>query len=89
MTPECHRRRDRALFKRAGESSTTNLLAKAAERFLRRQVELEDTSPFHDAPAARVEHAARMSEEQGPPRSASMGRRGQVPPEARSRCAGF
>ena len=39
-------------------------LAKAAERFLRRQVELEDASPFDAAPAARAEHAARMSEAQ-------------------------
>ncbi len=39
-------------------------LAKAAERFLRRHVELEDASPFHAAPAARAEHAARLSEAQ-------------------------
>ena len=39
-------------------------LANAAERFLRRQVELEDASPFDAAPAARAEHAARMSEAQ-------------------------
>ena len=39
-------------------------LSKAAERFLRRQVELEDAYPFHAAPAARAEHAARLSEVQ-------------------------
>ncbi len=43
----------------------TNSLAKAAERFLRRQVAMEDASPFHAAPAARAEHAARLSEAQG------------------------
>ncbi len=35
----------RALLKRAGDTSTNGSLAKAAERFLRRQVELEDASP--------------------------------------------
>jgi len=52
----------RALLKRARSSNTSGSLAKAAERFLRRQVELEDASAFHDAPAARAEHAARLSE---------------------------
>jgi len=34
-----------ALLKRAAGIEVTNSLAKAAERFLRRQVELEDASP--------------------------------------------
>ncbi len=55
----------RALLKQAAGIEGTSSLAKAAERFLRRQVELEDASPFHAAPAARAEHAARMSEAQG------------------------
>ncbi len=53
-------------------------LANAAERFLRRQVELEDASPFDAAPAAKAEHAARLSEAQvalredtAPPRRAT------------------
>ena len=54
----------RALLKRARSSSTNGSLAKAAERFLRRQVELEGASPFHDAPTARAEHAARLSDAQ-------------------------
>ncbi len=52
------------MFKRAAGIEVTNSLAKAAERFLRRQVELEDASPFDAAPAAKAEHAARMSEAQ-------------------------
>ena len=56
----------RALLKRARSSNTNGSLAKAAERFLRHQVELEDASPFDAAPAARAEHAARMSEAQLP-----------------------
>ncbi len=32
---------------------------------MRRQVELEDASPYNAAPAARAEHAARLSEAQG------------------------
>ena len=54
----------RALLKQAHGHGVLGSLAKAAERFLRRQVELEDASPFYDAPAARAEHAARMSEAQ-------------------------
>ncbi len=54
----------RALLKRGRDPRTGGSLAKAAERFLGRQVELEDASPFDDAPAARAEHAARMSEAQ-------------------------
>ncbi len=54
----------RALLKRAARVQSTGSLAKAAERFLRRQVELEDASPFDAAPAARAEHAARLSEAQ-------------------------
>ncbi len=54
----------RALLKRAERSRTKGSLATAAERFLCRQVELEDASPFDAAPAARAEHAARMSEAQ-------------------------
>ena len=55
----------RALLKR-GERLPVRAgsLAKAAERFLRRQVELEDASPFNAAPAARAEHAARLTEAQ-------------------------
>ncbi len=53
-----------ALLKRAAGIEVTNSLAKAAERFLRRQVELEDASPFDAAPAAKAEHAAHMSEAQ-------------------------
>ncbi len=52
------------MLKRAHGRGVRGSLAKAAERFLRRQVELEDASPFHDAPAARAEHAARLSEAQ-------------------------
>ena len=54
----------RALLKRAHGRGVRGSLANAAERFLRRQVELEDASPFDAAPAARAEHAARMSEAQ-------------------------
>ncbi len=54
----------RALLKRARGHSIQGSLAKAAERFLRRHVELEDASPFNAAPAARAEHAARLSEAQ-------------------------
>ncbi len=53
-----------ALLKRALGRGVRGSLANAAERFLRRQVELEDASPFHDAPAARTKHAARLSEAQ-------------------------
>ncbi len=52
------------MLKRARETEVKGSLAKAVERFLRRQVELEDASPFDDAPAARAEHAARMTEAQ-------------------------
>jgi len=54
----------RALLKQARRSGVEGSLAKAAERFLRRQTELEDTSPFEHAPAAKAEHAARLSEAQ-------------------------
>jgi hypothetical protein len=54
-----------ALLKRAHGRGVRGSLANAAERFLRRQVELEDASPFDAAPAARAEHAARMIEAQG------------------------
>ena len=57
----------RALLKRAQGISRMGSLAKAAERFLRHQVDLEDASPFHDAPAARAEHATHMSEAQVAP----------------------
>ncbi len=53
-----------ALLKRAQDQGIRGSLANAAERFLRRQVELEDASPFDAAPAARAEHAARLSEAQ-------------------------
>ncbi len=52
------------MLKRAEYLRIQGSLAKAAERFLRRQAELEGASPFHDAPAARAEHAARLSEAQ-------------------------
>ncbi len=55
----------RALLKRAQVSGVAGSLTKAAEHFLRRQVELEDASPFDAAPAARAEHAARLSAAQG------------------------
>ena len=54
----------RALLKQARPSGVKDSLARAAERFLRRQTELEDTSPFEHAPTARAEHAARLSEAQ-------------------------
>ena len=67
----------RALLKRAHGHGVRGSLAKAAERFLRRHVELEDASPFHDAPAARAEHGARVSEAQVAPREdAALPRRG-------------
>ena len=53
------------MLKRARGQPIQCSLAKASERFLRRQIELEDSSPFDAAPAARAEHAARMSEAQG------------------------
>ncbi len=52
------------MLKRAAGIEVTNSLAKAAERFLRRQIDLEDASPFDAAPAARAEHAARLREAQ-------------------------
>ncbi len=52
------------MLKRSRGAPGRGSLAKTAERFLRRQVEIEDLSPLHDAPAARAEHAARMSEAQ-------------------------
>ncbi len=55
----------RALLKRAAGIEDAGSLAKATERFLRRQVEMEVASPFDAAPAARAEHAARLSEAQG------------------------
>ena len=60
------------MLTRAERVQSAGSLAKAAERFLRRQVELEDASAFHDAPAARAEHAARMNEAQGPPGAISV-----------------
>ena len=54
----------RALLKRAQGIEVKGSLAKAAERFLRRQVELEVAPPFHAAPAARAEHAAHTTEAQ-------------------------
>ncbi len=46
----------RALLKRAHGRGVRGSLANAAERFLRRQVELEDASPFDAAPAATAGH---------------------------------
>ena len=57
----------RALLKRAQGRGVRGSLAKAAQRFLRRQVDLEDSSPFDATPTARAEHAARLSEAQGAP----------------------
>ncbi len=54
----------RALLKRAHGHRMRGSLTKAAERFLRRQVDLEESSPFDHTPTARAEHAARMSEAQ-------------------------
>ena len=54
----------RALLKQTHAHCVRGSLAKAAERFLRRQVDLEDTNPFDRTPAARAEHAARMTEAQ-------------------------
>ncbi len=63
----------RALLKQAGHASVKGSLAEASERFLRRQVELEDASPFDAAPAARAEHAARLSEAQVARRGPDLG----------------
>ncbi len=54
----------RALLKRATGIEVRGSLANAAERFLRRQVDLEESSPFDRTPTARAEHAARLSEAQ-------------------------
>lgn len=51
----------RALLKQARGVPKKGSLAKAAERFLRRQVEWEGATPFDHTPAARTEHAARLS----------------------------
>ena len=53
--------RVRALLKRSRGTPGRGSLDKAAGRFLRRHVELKDILPFHDAPAARAEHAGHMS----------------------------
>ncbi len=71
----------RALLKRA-ESMGKGSLAKAAERFLRRQVELEDGSPFDRTPTARAEHAARMSEAQAALMEGRPARMAEVPQAA-------
>ena len=68
------------MLKQARGSGLKGSLAKAAERFLRRQVELEESSPFHDAPAARAEHAARMNEAQEVLRPAARPARRSGPP---------
>ena len=52
------------MLKRASGIELRGSLAKAAERFLRRQVELEKASPFDATPAAYSEHAACLSEAQ-------------------------
>ena len=67
----------RALLKQA--RGIRGSLAKAAERFLRRQVELEDASPFHAAPAARAEHASRLSEAQVALREGRAARMAETP----------
>ena len=69
----------RALLKQAGGIGINGSLAKAAERFLRRQVELEDANPFDNSPAARAEHAARMSEAQVALREGRPARMADVP----------
>lgn len=54
----------RALLKRAKSLPVKGSLTRAAERFLGRQVDLEDASPFPDTPAGHAEHAQRMTEAQ-------------------------
>lgn len=54
----------RALLRRAKTVPIKGALPRAAERFLRRQVELEDTSPFDGTPVGRAEHVERMTEAQ-------------------------
>ena len=67
------------MLKQAQNRQAICSLDKAAERFLRRQVELEDGSPFHDAPTARAEHAARLSEAQVALREARAARMADAP----------
>ncbi|MEE8506807.1 MAG: hypothetical protein V3S40_11380 [Kiloniellales bacterium] len=70
----------RALLKRGKRLPVrAGSLAKAAERFLRRQVELEDASPFNAAPAARAEHAARLTEAQVALRESRPARMAETP----------
>ena len=54
----------RALMQRAKSLPTKSSLTRAAERVLRRQVELEDASPLEPTPAGRAEHVERLSEAQ-------------------------
>ena len=54
----------RALLKQAKTVPIKGSLARAAERFLRRQVELEDASPFPETQAGRVQHVERLTEAQ-------------------------
>ena len=70
------------MLKRAKQTEVQGSLAKSAERFLRRQVELEEASPFHDAPAARAEHASRMSEAQVALREGRPARMAEAPQAA-------
>ena len=72
----------RALLKQPRGWRLKGSLAKAAERFLRRQTELEDTSPFEHAPAADAEHAARLSEAQVALREGRPARMGEAPESA-------
>ncbi len=54
----------RASLERAQGTPVKGSLAKAAGRLLRRQVDLEDANPVPDTPAARAEHAQRMTDSQ-------------------------
>ncbi len=69
----------RTLLKRAKRVPVKGSLAKAAERFLRRQVDLEETNPFDASPAARAEHAERLSEAQVALREGRPARMAEVP----------
>lgn len=53
-----------ASLKQAQGIPRKSSLAKYAEQFLRRQVEMEEVTPFPDTPAGHVEHAQRMTDSQ-------------------------
>lgn len=54
----------KALLKRVEALPRKKFMTRAAEKFLRRKVELEDSNPFDDTPAGRALHAERLSEAQ-------------------------